>query len=150
MEAPCPGLVSEIIVDREKAVISGPREAVAAAVSVPDRLGGFSVLYVNEWRTGKDETANWRAIVQRLAYKGETIGCNEVSGCFPRIWDYPSARLFLSATRAATSHDDHRQIRLRGATHGFHSRVRLCFENANGLKKRARSRRGFSSIPHSR
>lgn len=34
------GLVSEIVVDREKAVISGPRDAVAAAVSAADRLGG--------------------------------------------------------------------------------------------------------------
>lgn len=76
------GLVSEIIVDREMAVISGPRD-VAAAVSAPDRLGEFSVLYVNEWRTGKVETANWRVIVQRPAYKGETIGCNKVAGCSP-------------------------------------------------------------------
>jgi len=47
------GLVSEIVVDREKAVISGPREAVAAAVSAPDKLGGV-LGSVREWRTGQD------------------------------------------------------------------------------------------------
>ncbi len=47
------GLVSEIIVDRERAVISGPREAVAAAVSAPDKLGGV-LGSVREWRTRQD------------------------------------------------------------------------------------------------
>jgi site-specific DNA recombinase len=47
------GLVSEIVVDREKAVISGPREALAAAVSAPDKLGGV-LSSVREWRTRQD------------------------------------------------------------------------------------------------
>ena len=50
------GLVSEIVVDREKAVISGPREAVAAAVSAPDKLGGVRGS-VREWRTGQDSNS---------------------------------------------------------------------------------------------
>ena len=47
------GLVSEIVVDREKAVIPGPRAAVAAAVSAPDSLGGVRTS-IREWRTGQD------------------------------------------------------------------------------------------------
>ena len=47
------GLVSEIIVDREKAVISGPRAILAAAVSAPDSLGGVRSS-VRKWRTGQD------------------------------------------------------------------------------------------------
>src|SRR5207342_1699120 len=48
------GLVSEIVVDREKAVISGPREAVAAAVSTPDKLGGV-LGSVREWRRAQSD-----------------------------------------------------------------------------------------------
>jgi site-specific DNA recombinase len=47
------GLVSEIIVDREKAVITGPQEALATAVSAgafPDKVRTFE----REWRTRKD------------------------------------------------------------------------------------------------
>jgi hypothetical protein len=46
------GLVSEIVVDREKAVILGPREALAAAVSAPDKLGGV-LGSVREWRSAQ-------------------------------------------------------------------------------------------------
>ena len=61
LEAPRPlqkryvrGLVSEIVVDREKAVISGPRAAIAAAVSAPDSPLGGVRSSVREWRTGQD------------------------------------------------------------------------------------------------
>jgi hypothetical protein len=64
------GLVSEIVVDREKPVISGPREAAAAAVSAPDELGGL-LGSVREWRTGEDESANWTILVER-ALAGKT------------------------------------------------------------------------------
>ena len=46
------GLVSEIVVDQEKTVISGPREAVAAAVSAPAKLGGV-LGSVREWRSAQ-------------------------------------------------------------------------------------------------
>jgi hypothetical protein len=60
LEAPRPlqkryvhGLVSEIVVDRENSVISGPRAAIAAAVSAPDgHLGGVRSS-VREWRSAQ-------------------------------------------------------------------------------------------------
>ena len=50
------GLVSEIVVDREKVTISGPKEALAAAVSssaLPDAVRSS----VREWRTGQDSNS---------------------------------------------------------------------------------------------
>ena len=47
------GLVSEIIVDREKATISGPPAAIAAAITAPDKLGEVRT-FVREWRARKD------------------------------------------------------------------------------------------------
>ena len=47
------GLVSEIVVDREKAVISGPKAAIAAMTSDPERLGTVPS-FVREWRTRQD------------------------------------------------------------------------------------------------
>jgi DNA invertase Pin-like site-specific DNA recombinase len=47
------GLVSDIVVDREKAVISGPRAAIAAAATA----GAFTdtvPTFVRDWRTGQD------------------------------------------------------------------------------------------------
>jgi site-specific DNA recombinase len=59
LEAPRPlqrryvhGLVSEIVVNSERAVISGPKEAVAAAITAPDQFGVRTS--VREWRTGQD------------------------------------------------------------------------------------------------
>ena len=51
------GLVSEIRVDAERAVISGPRAAIAAAVTsgaLSDRVPTF----VRGWRTGQDSNAS--------------------------------------------------------------------------------------------
>ena len=56
------GLVSEIVVDREIAVISGPRAAIAAYASDPGRLGSVPS-FVREWRTGQDENENWQVII---------------------------------------------------------------------------------------
>ena len=47
------GLVTEIIVDRETATISGPPLAIAAAVASPDKLGDVRS-FVREWRTRLD------------------------------------------------------------------------------------------------
>jgi hypothetical protein len=47
------GLVSEIVIDGEKATISGPPLAIAAAVTAPDRLGEVRS-FVREWRTRQD------------------------------------------------------------------------------------------------
>jgi hypothetical protein len=44
------GLVSEIVVSRDKAVISGPSAAIAAAVSAPERMDVVRT-FVREWRT---------------------------------------------------------------------------------------------------
>jgi hypothetical protein len=73
IEAPPPvqrryvhGLVSEIVVDREKAVISGPRAAIAAAVTA-GAYNGEVRSFVREWRTGRDESANWILTVARVA-----------------------------------------------------------------------------------
>lgn len=56
LEAPLPmqrryvrGLVSQIVVDKEKAVISGPNAALAAAVTA-ERLDGEVRSFVREWR----------------------------------------------------------------------------------------------------
>ena len=60
IEAPPPmqrryvhGLVSEILVDREKAVISGPKAAIATAIAA-QALNGEVRSFVREWRTGQD------------------------------------------------------------------------------------------------
>ena len=60
LEAPLPmrrryvrGLVSQIVVDKKKAVISGPNAALAAAVTT-ERLNGEVRTFVREWRTGQD------------------------------------------------------------------------------------------------
>jgi site-specific DNA recombinase len=47
------GLVSEIVVNRDMAVISGPRAAIAAYTSDPSRLGSVPS-FVREWRTRQD------------------------------------------------------------------------------------------------
>ena len=47
------GLVSQIIVDREKAVISGPKAAIAAAVTSGDVKTEVRT-FVREWRTRQD------------------------------------------------------------------------------------------------
>ena len=47
------GLVTEIIVDRSTATISGPPLALAAAVASPDKLGEVRS-FVREWRTRQD------------------------------------------------------------------------------------------------
>ena len=47
------GLVSEIVIDGQKAVISGPPLALAAAVTAPDKLGEVRS-FGREWRTGED------------------------------------------------------------------------------------------------
>ncbi|HEY1613372.1 MAG TPA: recombinase family protein [Rhizomicrobium sp.] len=47
------GLVSEIVVSREKAIITGPRAAIAATVTAGD-LSGAVRTSVREWRTGRD------------------------------------------------------------------------------------------------
>ena len=47
------GLVSNVVVDAHKAVISGPPAAIAAAVTAPDRLGEVRSS-IREWRTGQD------------------------------------------------------------------------------------------------
>ena len=47
------GLVSQIVVDGQKAVISGPPLAIAAAVTTPDKLGEVRT-FVREWRTRQD------------------------------------------------------------------------------------------------
>lgn len=44
------GLVSKVAVNRERAIVSGPSAAVAAAMTSPDRLGEVRAF---EW--------NWRA-----------------------------------------------------------------------------------------
>ena len=46
------GLVSEIVVGRDKAVISGPSAAIAAAVSAPERLAVVRT-FVREWRSAQ-------------------------------------------------------------------------------------------------
>ncbi len=63
MDAPRPlqkryvqGLVSEIIIDGERAIISGPPLALAAAVTSPDKLGEVRS-FVREWRTGEDSNS---------------------------------------------------------------------------------------------
>jgi len=60
IEAPPPmqrryvhGLVSEILVDREKAVISGPNATIAAAIAA-QALNGEVRSFVRDWRTGQD------------------------------------------------------------------------------------------------
>ena len=60
LEAPAPlqrryvrGLVSEIIVDREKAVITGPKAAIAAAVTA-GAIKSEVPTFVREWRARKD------------------------------------------------------------------------------------------------
>ncbi|HEY5237419.1 MAG TPA: recombinase family protein [Rhizomicrobium sp.] len=60
IEAPPPmqrryihGLVSEIVVDREKAVISGPRAAIAAAITAGTHNSEVRS-FVREWRTRQD------------------------------------------------------------------------------------------------
>jgi hypothetical protein len=59
IEAPPPmqrryvhGLVSEILADREKAVISGPKAAIATAIAA-QALNGEVRSFVREWRTGQ-------------------------------------------------------------------------------------------------
>ena len=47
------GLVSEIVVNRDTAVISGPRAAIAAYTSDPSRLGSVPS-FVRKWRTRQD------------------------------------------------------------------------------------------------
>jgi site-specific DNA recombinase len=76
LEAPPPlqrryvhGLVSEIVVDREKAVISGPKASPAAAITAGAHNGEVRT-FVREWRTGQDETANWTMIVVRPRLAG--------------------------------------------------------------------------------
>jgi chromosome segregation ATPase len=51
------GLVSEIIVDREKAVIAGPRTAIAECVSDPAKLGAV-LSSVREWRTRQESNSS--------------------------------------------------------------------------------------------
>ena len=46
-------LVSEIVVDGERAVVSGPPLAVAAAATAPEKLGEVRT-FGREWRTGQD------------------------------------------------------------------------------------------------
>ena len=50
------GLVSEIVVDRDKAVISGPPAAIAAAVSAGALEGGVRTS-VREWRARRDSNS---------------------------------------------------------------------------------------------
>ena len=57
------GLVSEIIVDREKAIVTGPRSAIAAAVRAGSSTGKFAVLYV------RPET--W--VTERTGHMGNTF-----------------------------------------------------------------------------
>ena len=60
LEAPAPvqrryvrGLVSEIVVDREKAIVSGPKAAIAAAITAGEVKGEVRS-FVREWRARKD------------------------------------------------------------------------------------------------
>jgi DNA invertase Pin-like site-specific DNA recombinase len=50
------GLVSNIVVDRERAIISGPNAAIAAAVTSGELAGGV-LTSIREWRTGRDSNA---------------------------------------------------------------------------------------------
>ncbi|HEX3675199.1 MAG TPA: recombinase zinc beta ribbon domain-containing protein [Rhizomicrobium sp.] len=63
LEAPPPvqrryvrGLVSEIVVDRERAVISGPRDALAAAIATGDYKPEVRSL-VRDWRARRDSNS---------------------------------------------------------------------------------------------
>ncbi|MBS0275170.1 MAG: hypothetical protein JSR55_12435 [Proteobacteria bacterium] len=47
------GLISQIVVDRQKAIISGPRTAIAAAASNPQALTTVPS-FEREWRTRQD------------------------------------------------------------------------------------------------
>lgn len=74
LDAPTPlqkryihGLVTEIVVDRETATISGPPLALAAAVASPDKLGEVRSLE-RGWRTRQDESANWTLTVARTYF----------------------------------------------------------------------------------
>jgi hypothetical protein len=58
------GLVSDIIVNREKALITGPRAAIAATVTAGD-VDGAVRTSVREWRTGLDSNfSNWKFVVR--------------------------------------------------------------------------------------
>jgi hypothetical protein len=50
------GLVSDIVVNREKTIISGPRAAIAAAVTAGDFEGKVRT-FVRDWRTGQDSNS---------------------------------------------------------------------------------------------
>src|SRR6185437_6215417 len=50
------GLVTEIVVSKETAMISGPPLALAAAVASPDKLGEVRS-FVREWRTRRDSNS---------------------------------------------------------------------------------------------
>jgi hypothetical protein len=70
LEAPKPlnrryvrGLISDIVVDRERAVLSGPRAAIAAKVTSGD-FDGKVLTSVWEWRTGQD--SNWWSLDRKF------------------------------------------------------------------------------------
>lgn len=50
------GLVTQIVVDKEKAVMSGPKAAIAAAVTAPDKMGEVRT-FVREWRARRDSNS---------------------------------------------------------------------------------------------
>ena len=56
------GLVSEILVDREKAIISGPKAAIATAIAA-QALNGEVRSFVREWRRGQSA----QTLLQRYA-----------------------------------------------------------------------------------
>jgi hypothetical protein len=51
------GLVSDIVVGREKAVISGPRAVIAAAATAGAFTDTFPTLFVRDWRTGENSNS---------------------------------------------------------------------------------------------
>jgi hypothetical protein len=79
LDAPAPlqrryvrGLVSNIVVGREKAVISGPKAAIAAAVTTQPFPAKFVLLFENgapfgHWEQSWGPAKSWRDIYHRLA-----------------------------------------------------------------------------------
>lgn len=58
------GLVASIAVDHQKAVITGPKAATAAAITAGAVNGGVRT-FVRKWRAGQDEDENWTVVIRR-------------------------------------------------------------------------------------
>jgi hypothetical protein len=63
------GLVSEIILNRQKAVITGPSSAIAETITSGD-FDGPVLTSVRDWRTGQDRDGNWFLVLTRMAQLG--------------------------------------------------------------------------------